>query len=50
MINSSNIFFSSPLPKDTVPREPLPMRDPTWFKTETKIRRLPNSLVPVPHT
>merc|ERR1712038_7321 len=40
----------NPLPKDSVPRERPPMRDQTWFRTETKIRRLPNRLVPVPHT
>ncbi|KAK3602620.1 hypothetical protein CHS0354_034204 [Potamilus streckersoni] len=40
----------NPLPKDTVPREPLPMRDPTFFTTRTKIPRQPKTLVPVPHS
>ncbi|XP_074660236.1 stabilizer of axonemal microtubules 3-like [Tubulanus polymorphus] len=40
----------NPLPKSAVPRRQLPMRDETWFKSETKIRRLPYSAVPVPHS
>ena len=44
------LFPSSPLPKDSVPREPPPMRDEMVFKSATRIRRIPNSLVPVPHT
>ncbi|XP_013409529.1 uncharacterized protein LOC106173086 [Lingula anatina] len=40
----------NPVPKDTVPRENLPMRDPTWFKFKTKIPRQPNAMLPVPHS
>lgn len=39
----------NPLPKDTVPREQLPMVDPIWFKTRTKVPRIPKPLIPVPH-
>lgn len=42
-------FFCSPVPKDNVPRERLPMVDPTWFKTRTTIPRQPKALQPVPH-
>ena len=44
------IFDFSPVPKDSVPRDRLPMRDPTWFKTATRVPRIPNSMVPVPHS
>ncbi|XP_041365951.1 uncharacterized protein LOC121380963 [Gigantopelta aegis] len=40
----------NPLPKDSVPRERLPMRDTMIFKTATKIPRLPKPMVPVPHS
>lgn len=43
------IPFLSPIPKDNVPREKLPMVDPTWFKTRTNIPRQPKALLPVPH-
>ncbi|KAK3102684.1 hypothetical protein FSP39_013124 [Pinctada imbricata] len=39
----------NPIPKDNVPREPLPMVDPTWFKSRTKIPRQPKAMLPVPH-
>lgn len=39
----------NPIPKDSVPRERLPLRDPTWFPHSTKIPRLPRAMVPVPH-
>jgi len=39
----------NPLPKDSVARERLPLRDPIWFPTATKIPRLPKPMVPVPH-
>ncbi|KAJ8298646.1 hypothetical protein KUTeg_022706 [Tegillarca granosa] len=39
----------NPIPKDTVPREQLPMVDPTWFKSRTKIPRQPKTMIPVPH-
>jgi len=39
----------NPLPKDSVPRERLPLRDPTWFPASTKIPRMPKPMVPVPH-
>lgn len=39
----------NPVPKDNVPREKLPMVDPTWFKTRTTIPRQPKPLLPVPH-
>ncbi|KAK2163037.1 hypothetical protein LSH36_87g06000 [Paralvinella palmiformis] len=40
----------NPLPKDSVPRQKPPMRDEMVFKSETKIRRVPQKLVPVPHS
>lgn len=40
----------NPLPKTSVPREQLPMRDTMVFKTKTKIPRPPKSMVPVPHS
>lgn len=40
---------NNPVPKDNVRREQLPMIDPTWFKSRTKIPRQPKSLLPVPH-
>ena len=43
------VHICSPLPKDTIPRERPPMRDATWFKSETKIRRIPDKSMPVPH-
>lgn len=39
----------NPLPKDSIPREPFPMRDATWFSSRTKIPRMPKAMVPVPH-
>nr|CAB3262789.1 uncharacterized protein LOC100183262 [Phallusia mammillata] len=39
----------NPLPKDSVPRERPPLRDPTWFPSSTKIPRLPKPMVPVPN-
>ena len=39
----------SPLPKTSVPREQLPMRDATFFTTRNKVPRPPQALVPVPH-
>ncbi|KAL8568139.1 hypothetical protein ACOMHN_027662 [Nucella lapillus] len=39
----------NPLPKHTVPRERLPMRDTMVFPTATKIPRQPKAMVPVPH-
>lgn len=39
----------NPLPKTSVPREQLPMRDATFFTTRTKVPRPPQALVPVPH-
>lgn len=44
------LFVCSPLPKDTVPREPLPMRDTMVFKSATKINRVPYKNKPVPHS
>lgn len=44
-----SFFNQSPVPKDNVPREKLPMVDPTWFKTRTTIPRQPKALLPVPH-
>lgn len=52
LIKSFNVFsffILSPVPKDNVPREKLPMVDPTWFKTRTTIPRQPKALLPVPH-
>lgn len=40
----------NPIPKDSVPREPLPMVDSTWFKSRTKVINVPRSAVPVPHS
>lgn len=40
----------NPLPKTSVPREQLPMRDTTFFKTATKVPRPPKAMVPVPHS
>ncbi|XP_046573804.1 uncharacterized protein LOC124281845 [Haliotis rubra] len=40
----------NPFPKDSVPREPLPMRDTMMFPTATKIPRQPKAMVPVPHS
>ena len=40
----------NPLPKDSVPFPHPPMRDEMVFKSETKVRRIPNSMVPVPHS
>ncbi|PVD18243.1 hypothetical protein C0Q70_21769 [Pomacea canaliculata] len=37
------------LPKHTVPREKLPMRDTMVFPTATKIPRPPKAMIPVPH-
>ena len=45
----SHLLDFSPVPKDNVAREPLPMIDPTWFKSRTKIPRQPKALLPVPH-
>lgn len=43
-------LHENPLPKNTVPREKLPMVDSMQFKHRTKyIPRLPNAMVPVPH-
>jgi len=39
----------NPLPKDTVPRDKLPMRDTTRFPTATRVPRIPKAHVPVPH-
>ena len=39
----------SPLPKTSVPREQLPMRDATFFTTRAKVPRPPQAMVPVPH-
>lgn len=38
------------MPKETVPRERPPMRDTMRFPTATKVRYIPQKLVPVPHT
>ncbi|ESO97527.1 hypothetical protein LOTGIDRAFT_104414 [Lottia gigantea] len=40
----------NPLPKNSVPRDRLPMRDTMVFPTATKIPRQPKALVPVPHS
>ena len=45
----SHLLDFSPVSKDNVAREPLPMIDPTWFKSRTKIPRQPKALLPVPH-
>lgn len=43
-------MHENPLPKDTVPREKLPMVDHMQFKYSTKtIPRQPTALIPVPH-
>ena len=39
----------SPLPKDNVKRDKLPMRDELLFPTATKIPRIPKGHMPVPH-
>ena len=49
MLIMFHCFFCSPLPKTSVPREQLPMRDTTVFTTKTKVPRPPKALVPVPH-
>ena len=49
MVMRAIFFIYSPIPKDSVPREPLPMRDEMVFKSATKIRRIPPSYIPVPH-
>ncbi|XP_060556411.1 stabilizer of axonemal microtubules 3-like [Ruditapes philippinarum] len=41
---------ANPLPKTSVPREQLPMRDTTFFTTKTKVPRPPKAMVPVPHS
>ncbi|CAD5124101.1 DgyrCDS12403 [Dimorphilus gyrociliatus] len=40
----------NPLPKHAVPRERPPMRDTMVFKTATKVGRIPNRMIPVPHS
>lgn len=40
----------NPLPKKSVPRERPPMRDPTFFKSQTRIPFWPKSAKPVPNT
>lgn len=42
-------LLDSSLPKHTVPREKLPMRDTMVFPTATKIPRPPKAMIPVPH-
>jgi len=40
----------NPLPKDSVPREPLPMRDTMIFKSATRVPRVVHSTPHVPHS
>jgi len=40
----------SPVPKDSVPREQLPMRDTMVFKSATKVPRVLHSTPHVPHS
>ena len=40
----------NPIPKESVPRQPPPMRDEMVFKSETRIRRVPPKSVAVPHS
>lgn len=40
----------NPLPKTSVKREQLPMRDTTFFTTKTKVPRAPKAMIPVPHS
>jgi hypothetical protein len=40
----------NPLPKDSVAREPLPMRDTMVFKTATRVPRIPHAFQHVPHS
>ena len=43
------LSFCSPLPKSSVPYPREPMIDNMIFREATRVRRIPNSFVPVPH-
>ena len=41
---------TNPIPIDSVEREQLPMRDPLWFSTPTKIRQVHQPARFIPHS
>lgn len=45
----ASCFTDSPVPKDAVLRDPLPMRDTTMFKSATRVPRVLHTDVHVPH-
>jgi len=45
-----DVYECSPVPKDSVPREELPMRDTMVFKSATRVPRVLHSAPHAPHS